>query len=71
VEHLHDRIDARRKRDFQAHAADPLLMLGGAHLGLFDSHQLFTDMISIPAAFFDGAALLTTSEAVHECVYMR
>ena len=43
--------------------------LSGAHLGLFDSHQLFTDMLNNPAAFLNGTAPLTTTKAVHECVF--
>ncbi|KAI0372654.1 hypothetical protein BV20DRAFT_963698 [Pilatotrama ljubarskyi] len=43
--------------------------LRGAHLGLFDSHALFTDMINHPQLYFNGTAPLNVTGAVHACVF--
>lgn len=43
--------------------------LHGAHLGLFDSHALFTDMIQRPQLYLNGTAPLNTTGVIHSCVF--
>ncbi|KAI0817008.1 hypothetical protein BC628DRAFT_1506727 [Trametes gibbosa] len=43
--------------------------LHGAHVGLFDSHALFMDMISHPQLYLNGTAPLNVTGAVHACVF--
>ncbi|KAH7061743.1 GDSL lipase/esterase [Auriculariales sp. MPI-PUGE-AT-0066] len=43
--------------------------LPGAHIGLFDSHALFTDMYSHPETYFNGTDTLNVTGAVKSCVY--
>ncbi|KAI0703969.1 hypothetical protein C8Q76DRAFT_823416 [Earliella scabrosa] len=43
--------------------------LRGAHIGLFDSHSLFTDMINRPQLFLNGTAPLNVTGAAHSCVF--
>ncbi|GJE92178.1 carbohydrate esterase family 16 protein [Phanerochaete sordida] len=43
--------------------------LPGAHLGLFDSHQLFEDMLSNPAKFLNGTVPPNTTGAIHQCFF--
>ncbi|KAI0770406.1 GDSL lipase/esterase [Fomes fomentarius] len=43
--------------------------LHGAHLALFDSHSLFTDMINHPQLYLNGTAPLNVTGAVHACVF--
>ncbi|KAI0816994.1 hypothetical protein BC628DRAFT_1094910 [Trametes gibbosa] len=45
--------------------------LHGAHLGLFDSHALFTDMIRRPQLYLNGTAPLNVTGAVHACVFQE
>ncbi|KAI8974582.1 GDSL lipase/esterase [Trametes punicea] len=45
--------------------------LHGAHLGLFDSHALFTDMINRPQLYLNGTAPLNVTGAVHACVFQE
>ncbi|OSD00164.1 carbohydrate esterase family 16 protein [Trametes coccinea BRFM310] len=48
---------------------DLVPQLHGAHVGLFDSHALFTDMISHPQLYLNGTAPLNVTGAVHACVF--
>ncbi|KAI0077023.1 carbohydrate esterase family 16 protein [Panus rudis PR-1116 ss-1] len=41
--------------------------LHGAHLGLFDSHGLFTDMLNNPRKYLNGTAPLNITGAVRAC----
>ncbi|TCD67365.1 hypothetical protein EIP91_010201 [Steccherinum ochraceum] len=41
----------------------------GAHIGLFDSHGLFTDMAAHPERYLNGTAPLNTTAAIRSCVY--
>ncbi|KAI0754371.1 GDSL lipase/esterase [Daedaleopsis nitida] len=43
--------------------------LHGAHIGLFDSHSLFTDMFNRPQLYLNGTAPLNVTGAVHACVF--
>ncbi|KAF8154793.1 GDSL lipase/esterase [Crassisporium funariophilum] len=43
--------------------------LAGAHIGIFDAHSLFTDMLARPAVYLNGTAPLNTTGAVRSCVY--
>ncbi|KAI0047891.1 carbohydrate esterase family 16 protein [Auriscalpium vulgare] len=43
----------------------------GAHIGLFDSYGLFTDILNRPAAYLNGTAPLNTTGAVHACVFQE
>jgi phospholipase/lecithinase/hemolysin len=43
--------------------------LKGAHVGIFDSHALFTDMFAHPARYLNGTAPLNVTGAVHACVF--
>ncbi|KAI0077356.1 carbohydrate esterase family 16 protein [Panus rudis PR-1116 ss-1] len=43
--------------------------LHGAHLGLFDSHGLFTDMLNHPQNYLNGTAPLNVTGAVRSCVF--
>ncbi|KAI0657945.1 hypothetical protein C8Q70DRAFT_250112 [Cubamyces menziesii] len=45
--------------------------LHGAHLGLFDSHALFTDMLNHPQLYLNGTAPLNVTGAVHACVFQE
>ncbi|KAH9847599.1 GDSL lipase/esterase [Lenzites betulinus] len=45
--------------------------LHGAHLGLFDSHALFTDMIAHPQLYLNGTAPLNVTGAVHACMFQE
>ena len=40
----------------------------GAHIGLFDSHALFTDILNNPKAFLNGSVEPNTTGAVRSCV---
>ncbi|KAJ7595525.1 GDSL lipase/acylhydrolase [Mycena floridula] len=40
-----------------------------AHIGLFDSYGLFTDMINNPADYLNGTAPLNTTVPLKSCVY--
>ncbi|KDQ55498.1 carbohydrate esterase family 16 protein [Jaapia argillacea MUCL 33604] len=42
--------------------------LPGAHVGLFDSYGLFTDMYNYPANYLNGTAPLNVTGCVHSCV---
>ncbi|KAK0456021.1 GDSL lipase/esterase [Armillaria borealis] len=41
----------------------------GAHIGIFDSHALFTDMYNNPSEYLNGTAPLNVTGAVVSCVY--
>ncbi|KAF9465451.1 GDSL lipase/acylhydrolase [Collybia nuda] len=43
--------------------------LHGAHIGLFDSHALFTDMFNRPSLYLNGTAPLNVTGAVNTCVF--
>ncbi|KDQ55497.1 carbohydrate esterase family 16 protein [Jaapia argillacea MUCL 33604] len=43
--------------------------LPGAHVGLFDSYGLFTDMYNNPANYLNGTAPLNVTGCVHSCVF--
>ncbi|KDR73974.1 hypothetical protein GALMADRAFT_227695 [Galerina marginata CBS 339.88] len=43
--------------------------LSGAHIGIFDSHSLFTDMLVHPALYLNGTAPLNVTGAVNACVF--
>lgn len=43
--------------------------LPGAHIGLFDSHALFTDMLAHPANYLNGTAPLNTVSCINACVF--
>ncbi|TCD62320.1 hypothetical protein EIP91_007060 [Steccherinum ochraceum] len=43
--------------------------LPGAHIGLFDSHALFTDMLAHPQVYLNGTAPLNITGAVRSCVF--
>ncbi|THH26384.1 hypothetical protein EUX98_g7799 [Antrodiella citrinella] len=43
--------------------------LPGAHIGLFDSHALFTDMLAHPQLYLNGTAPLNITGAVRSCVF--
>ncbi|KAI0666824.1 GDSL lipase/esterase [Trametes maxima] len=43
--------------------------LDAAHIGLFDSHALFSDMINNPQLYLNGTAPLNVTGAVHACVF--
>ncbi|KZV77131.1 carbohydrate esterase family 16 protein [Peniophora sp. CONT] len=43
--------------------------LPGAHIGLFDSHALFTDILDNPGAYLNGTAPYNTTGCVNSCVY--
>jgi len=43
--------------------------LTGAHVGIFDSHSLFTDMHNNPANYFNGTAPFNVTGAVTSCVF--
>jgi len=43
--------------------------LKGAHLGIFDSHALFSDMIIHPQLYLNGTAPLNVTGAVRSCVF--
>ncbi|KAH8092197.1 GDSL lipase/esterase [Cristinia sonorae] len=43
--------------------------LPGAHIGLFDSHALFTEMLAHPQLFLNGTAPLNITGAVRSCVF--
>ncbi|KAI5830295.1 hypothetical protein K523DRAFT_303076 [Schizophyllum commune Tattone D] len=43
--------------------------LEGAHIGLFDSHALFTDMYANPSAYLNGTAPLNVTGSAYTCVY--
>ncbi|KAI0648790.1 hypothetical protein C8Q79DRAFT_903066 [Trametes meyenii] len=45
--------------------------LHGAHIGLFDSHALFTDMINRPQMYLNGTAPLNVTGAAHACVFQE
>ncbi|KAI5119097.1 hypothetical protein M0805_004868 [Coniferiporia weirii] len=40
-----------------------------AHIGLFDSHALFTDIIAHPASYLNGTAPLSVVDPIDMCVY--
>ncbi|TFY80151.1 hypothetical protein EWM64_g3862 [Hericium alpestre] len=41
--------------------------LPGAHIGLFDSHSLFNDILDNPSQYLNGTAPLNITGAVHAC----
>ncbi|KAF9476240.1 carbohydrate esterase family 16 protein [Pholiota conissans] len=41
----------------------------GAHLGIFDAHGLFNDMLDRPSLYLNGTAPLNTTGAVKSCIY--
>ncbi|KAF9465452.1 GDSL lipase/esterase [Collybia nuda] len=43
--------------------------LPGAHIGLFDSHALFTDMFKRPSLYLNGTVPLNVTGAVNSCVF--
>ncbi|KAF5329579.1 hypothetical protein D9619_009006 [Psilocybe cf. subviscida] len=43
--------------------------LSGAHIGIFDSHSLFTDMFARPQVYLNGTAPLNVTGAVQACVF--
>lgn len=43
--------------------------LPGAHIGIFDSYGLFTDMYNNPAQYLNGTAPLNVTGCVNSCVY--
>ncbi|KAF8965410.1 GDSL lipase/acylhydrolase [Flammula alnicola] len=43
--------------------------LRGAHLGIFDTHELFSEMLDRPSLYLNGTAPLNTTGAVKSCVY--
>ncbi|KAL1758999.1 hypothetical protein FB107DRAFT_180398, partial [Schizophyllum commune] len=43
--------------------------LEGAHIGLFDSHALCTDMYANPGAYLNGTAPLNVTGSAYTCVY--
>ncbi|KZW03551.1 carbohydrate esterase family 16 protein [Exidia glandulosa HHB12029] len=43
--------------------------LPGAHIGLFDSHGLFTDMHAHPARYLNGTAPLNVTGSISACVF--
>ncbi|KAI0791061.1 GDSL lipase/acylhydrolase [Abortiporus biennis] len=43
--------------------------LHGAHVGLFDSHALFSDMIAHPQLYLNGTAPVNTTGAIRACVF--
>ncbi|KIJ69630.1 carbohydrate esterase family 16 protein [Hydnomerulius pinastri MD-312] len=43
--------------------------LPDAHIGLFDSYGLFTDMYNNPGQYLNGTAPLNVTGCVHPCVY--
>nr|VWO97463.1 Mannitol 1-phosphate dehydrogenase [Ganoderma boninense] len=43
--------------------------LHGAHVGFFDSHSLFADMVARPQLYLNGTAPLNVTGAVHSCVF--
>ncbi|KAI0056358.1 GDSL lipase/acylhydrolase [Artomyces pyxidatus] len=45
--------------------------LPGAHIGLFDSHSLFTNILTHPASYLNGTAPLNTTGAVNACVFQE
>ncbi|KAJ7595520.1 GDSL lipase/acylhydrolase [Mycena floridula] len=45
--------------------------LHGAHIGIFDSHSLFQDMINHPANYLNGTAPLNITGAVNTCVFLE
>ncbi|KAI0077017.1 carbohydrate esterase family 16 protein [Panus rudis PR-1116 ss-1] len=47
---------------------DVVPTLKGAHVGLFDSHALFTDMIANPGNYLNGTAPLNVTGAAATCV---
>ncbi|KAF8896578.1 GDSL lipase/esterase [Infundibulicybe gibba] len=42
--------------------------LHGAHIGLFDSHALFTDMFEHPAHYLNGTAPLNVTGSINSCI---
>jgi len=45
------------------------LTLPGAHIGHFDSHALFTDILAHPQNFLNGTAPINTTGAIKSCVF--
>ncbi|KAI0036066.1 GDSL lipase/acylhydrolase [Vararia minispora EC-137] len=43
--------------------------LPGAHVGLFDSHALFTDILNNPAEYLNGTAPFNTTGCVNSCIF--
>ncbi|KAI4528635.1 hypothetical protein K525DRAFT_230649 [Schizophyllum commune Loenen D] len=43
------------------------LSLDGAHVALFDSHSLFTEMIANPGSYLNGTAPLNVTAAIRTC----
>lgn len=43
--------------------------LPGAHVGLFDSYALFTDMIAHPQNYLNGTAPLNVTDAINACIF--
>jgi len=43
--------------------------LPDSHIGIFDSHSLFSDMFAHPALYLNGTAPLNTTGAVNACVF--
>jgi hypothetical protein len=39
------------------------------HLAIFDSHALFTDMVTSPSDYLNGTAPLNVTGAVRSCIY--
>ena len=43
--------------------------LPGAHVGLFDSHALFTELYKNPAKYFNGTDPVNVKRAISACVF--
>lgn len=43
--------------------------LPGAHIGYFDSHTFFEDMLANPHKFLNGTVPPNTTGAIHSCVF--
>ncbi|RDB29885.1 Acetylesterase [Hypsizygus marmoreus] len=43
--------------------------LHGAHIGIFDSHALFTDMFQHPSSYLNGTAPVNVTGAIESCVF--
>ncbi|EIM83790.1 GDSL lipase/acylhydrolase [Stereum hirsutum FP-91666 SS1] len=45
--------------------------LPNAHIGLFDSHGLFNDILNNPSSYLNGTAPLNTTGAVRSCIFQE
>ena len=45
--------------------------LPGAHVGLFDSHALFTDIINNPSEFLNGTAPFNVTGSIRMCSFQE